>query len=249
MTLIVMACLVACKRGRTTADPTVGDTLRLKYAEKLTIVKHDGFTEVMLADPWNKGKMLCRYLLVERGKRPPEQIEGTVVEVPLQHSVVATSVHCGLLLQLGRSEAIAGVCDLQYINLPWIQMECNRGRVADCGSGLQPTIEKIIEIEPDALFLSPFQNSGGYGKLETLKIPIIEMADYMESSALGRAEWMKFYGMLFGAEHEADSLFATVEKNYLALEKKVSDFKAQASDISHKASPKILMDKQTGGDL
>ena len=107
--------------------------------------------------------------------------------------------------------------------------------------------EKIIEIEPDALFLSPFQNSGGYGKLETLKIPIIEMADYMESSALGRAEWMKFYGMLFGAEHEADSLFATVEKNYLALEKKVSDFKAQASGISHKASPKILMDKQTGG--
>lgn len=247
LTLIVMACLVACKRGRTTADPTVGDTLRLKYAEKLTIVKHDGFTEVMLADPWNKGKMLCRYLLVERGKRPPEQIEGTVVNVPLQHSVVATSVHCGLLLQLGRSEAIAGVCDLQYINLPWIQMECNRGRVADCGSGLQPTIEKIIEIEPDALFLSPFQNSGGYGKLETLKIPIIEMADYMESSALGRAEWMKFYGMLFGAEHEADSLFATVEKNYLALEKKVSDFKAQASGISHKASPKILMDKQTGG--
>jgi iron complex transport system substrate-binding protein len=74
LTLIVMACLVACKRGRTTADPTVGDTLRLKYAEKLTIVKHDGFTEVMLADPWNKGKMLCRYLLVERGKRPPEQI-------------------------------------------------------------------------------------------------------------------------------------------------------------------------------
>ena len=54
LTLIVMACLVACKRGRTTADATVGDTLRLKYAEKLTIVKHDGFTEVMLADPWNK---------------------------------------------------------------------------------------------------------------------------------------------------------------------------------------------------
>lgn len=42
-----------------------------------------------------------------------------------------------------------------------------------------------------------FENSGGYGKLDKLHIPIIEAADYMESSPLGRAEWMKFYGMLF----------------------------------------------------
>ena len=39
----------------------------------------------------------------------------------------------------------------------------------------------------------------------------------MERSALGRAEWMKFYGILFGREHEADSLFAVVKQNYKSL--------------------------------
>ena len=39
----------------------------------------------------------------------------------------------------------------------------------------------------------------------------------METSALGRAEWMKFYGMLAGKEREADSLFAVVEHEYSRL--------------------------------
>ena len=39
----------------------------------------------------------------------------------------------------------------------------------------------------------------------------------MESSALARAEWMKVYGILYGCEKQADSLFNVVEKNYVSL--------------------------------
>lgn len=256
--ITVTAVLCSCRDSRTAADQKQGDTLRLKYAEKLTIVKHEGFTEVLLADPWNTGKTLHRYLLMTDNSstvnRKLSTANTSVIHVPLKHAVIATSVQCGLIEQLGSREAIVGVCDLQYINLPWVQEECSKGRIADCGSGLQPTIEKIIDLAPDALFLSPFQNSGGYGKLETLQIPIVEMADYMESSALGRAEWMKFYGMLFGREKEADSLFAAVEKNYMSLRDRVSSSKLQNYSQSSSArqsgnrhpSPKILMDKQTG---
>ena len=261
--ITVTAVLCSCRDSRTAADQRQGDTLRLKYAEKLTIVRHEGFTEVLLADPWNTGKTLHRYILINDNDNVNDNVNdnenenddvnvnlnqypnSSVIRVPLKRSVIATSVQCGLIEHLGKREAIAGVCDLQYINLPWVQEECRKGRIADCGSGLQPTIEKIIDLRPDALFLSPFQNSGGYGKLETLQIPIIEMADYMESSALGRAEWMKFYGMLFGKEKEADSLFAAVEKNYMSLRDKVSSFKSQVAG-KHRPSPKILMDKQTG---
>ena len=245
----VLAVCCSCRDSRTAVATDQGDTLRLKYAEKLTIVKHEGFTEVLLADPWNTGKTLHRYILInendndnEKPNSIPQHPNTSVIRIPLKRAVIATSVQCGLVEQLGGRSAIAGVCDLQYINLPWVQEECRKGHIADCGSGLQPTIEKIIDVEPDALFLSPFQNSGGYGKLEKLEIPIVEMADYMESSALGRAEWMKFYGMLFGREKEADSLFAVVEKNYQALKSKVAERVAKG-DVK---KPRVLMDKQTG---
>ena len=63
---------------------------------------------------------------------------------------------------------------------------------------MSPDIEKVIDMHPDGILLSPYENSGGYGRIEKLNVPILECADYMETSALGRAEWVRFYGLLFG---------------------------------------------------
>ena len=107
---------------------------------------------------------------------------------------------------------------MKYIKLPVVQEGVKRGTIADCGDGMNPDMEKIIDLHPDAILLSPFENSGGYGRIEKLNIPIIECADYMETSALGRAEWMRFYGLLFGAAPKADSLFAEVDSCYKRLQ-------------------------------
>ena len=72
---------------------------------------------------------------------------------------------------------------------------------------------------------------------EEIGIPVIECADYMEESALGRAEWMKFYGLLYGREREADSLFAVVEKNYQALSRRANQSKVTRS---------VLPDRKVG---
>ena len=77
---------------------------------------------------------------------------------------------------------------------------------------MYPTIEKIMELKPDAIMVSPFEQTG-YGQLEKLGIPLLECADYMETSPLARAEWMRFYGRLFGAGTKADSLFNRVQND------------------------------------
>ena len=237
-TYCVVALLTACGGRPSGTGGEEGDTLSLRYAERITIVRHKGYTQVALADPWNLGKTLHSYLLVPADSQIPAGLpEGTVVRTPLKKAVVSTSVHCSLAIRLGGKERIAGVCDPQYIHIPWIEQQLENGGVADCGSGLSPTVEKIIDLEPDAIFLSPFQNSGGYGKVEQLGIPIIETADYMETSPLGRAEWMKFYAMLFGEENVADSLFNAVEKEYVRLKELARQDKQRLS---------LLMDKQTG---
>ncbi len=239
--LLTVLFLCSCGRGTGTGAGADGDTLQLKYAEHITIIRHEGYTEVLLADPWNTGKTLHTYLLLpDNNKRPEHLPQGTVIRTPLKRAVVATSVHCGLIASMGCQKAIVGVCEKQYIHLPWVQQGCKDGTVIDCGSGLAPSVEKIIETDADALFLSPFQNSGGYGPVVELGVPIIETADYMETSSLGRAEWMKFYGMLFGAEAQADSILQEVERDYLSLKEKA------AAAGKEKACQSVLMDKQTG---
>ncbi len=234
---LVLTALCSCKGGSTNSV-SEGDTLRLKYAGNLTIVRHQGYTIATIADPWHKGKTLHRYVLasdsaIDRGNLPP----GTVIRTPMRRAVVFTTVHSSLFLSLGASDIIKGVCDLRYIKLPWIQQQCRQGNIKDCGSGMSPDIEKIIDTKPDAILLSPFENSGGYGKLNEVDIPIVECADYMESSPLGRAEWMRFFGILTGHEREADSLFAVVERQYLAL-------KAKAMKTNNR--PSVVIDKQNG---
>lgn len=215
--------LSACGGGsKTSSLQTEGDTIRMKYSSLLQIVKHADYTVVTIRNPWDTLKVLHTYLLADREKPLPEHLpEGTVVRTPLQKSVIYSSVHCSLWSELDELKGIGGVCGLEYIKLPQIQEGCRNGSIVNVGNSMNPDIERIIDLRPDAILLSPFENSGGYGRVGKLNIPIIECADYMETSALGRAEWMRLYGLLLGKEAQADSLFAGIEKEYLTLTQQV----------------------------
>lgn len=263
---LVVLLVVACQDGKT-ASGEGGDTLQMKYAELLTIVKHnDGaYTEAIIENPWKKGTTLHKYILVPKGNEGDETVARLkddirenatlqmgshcdIVRTPLESNVVFTAPHCQLMYELGCKNAITGVCDKDYINIPDIKerVKLSDGKastsdtdkvIIDCGSSMQPDIERIIALKPEELFISPFENSGGYGKLDKLHIPIIETADYMETSPLGRAEWMKFYGLLFKSEERSDSLFSSIEKEYLAL-------KAEAAKLPQGLS--ILTERKMG---
>lgn len=298
--LLTLLVLTACQGGKTTAgEAEEGDTLKMEYAKLLTIVKHGEkgtasldedaesaeyqYAEVNVANPWKAGTLLHRYILIPKGKEGDETVARLAlqrtsgmgcttdtVRTPVERSAVFIAPHCQLMYELGCQQAIRGVCDLNYINIPDVRKRAAsagkassgnasaQNSIVDCGSSMAPDIERIIALKPEAILVSPFENSGGYGKLDKLHIPIIEAADYMESSPLGRAEWMKFYGMLFGkdknisttavgkaseatlpasCELRADSLFAQIEKEYLKL-------KAEAGKLPKGLS--ILTERKTG---
>ena len=313
--LLALLVLTACQGGKTTAgEAEEGDTLKMKYAKLLTIVKYgekgtassdkdaEGaeyqYAEVNVANPWKAGTLLHRYILIPKGEEGDKTVTRLAlqrtsgmgcttdtVRTPVERSAVFIAPHCQLMYELGCQQAIRGVCDLNYINIPDVRKRAAsagkassgnassenassgnassgnasaQNSIVDCGSSMAPDIERIIALKPEAILVSPFENSGGYGKLDKLHIPIIEAADYMESSPLGRAEWMKFYGMLFGkdknistavagkaseatlpasCELKADSLFAKIEKEYLKL-------KAEAGKLPKGLS--ILTERKTG---
>lgn len=283
--------ITSCQGGKTVAgDGDGGDTVKMKYAQLLTIVKHGGeyaehdgeYAEATIANPWKEGTLLHRYILVPKGEEGNKTVARLAmqrsagarcvtdtVRTPVENSAVFTSPHCQLLYELGCGQAIRGVCDLDYINIPDVKKRAasagNHGSssaIADCGSSMAPDIEQIIALKPEAILVSPFENSGGYGKLDKLHIPLIEVADYMETSPLGRAEWMKFYGMLFEksdakdnkgdtaankddissskadiSSSKTDSLFTKIETEYLNL-------KAAAKKLP--AGLSVLTERKTG---
>lgn len=219
------------EKGKT---PTI-DSVR--YAGGFSVAEHDGFTTVEVKDPWNEGRLLQRYLLVPRDTKQPEGMpQGTVVRVPVQKMVVYTSVHCSMLDALDASNQIIGVCESRYIDIPVIKSRLQEGSLYDLGESTSPDIERMIEIGTEIVLASPFQNSS-YGPVEKIGIPIIECADYMEADPLGRAEWLKFLGLLTGKTARADSLFRQTEENYLHI-------KSLTANLAHR--PTLLTGKKFG---
>jgi iron complex transport system substrate-binding protein len=120
---------------------------------------------------------------------------------PYSRVIVTTTVHTALFRELGAGDAIVDTCEIDDGN---------------------PDIERIISMNPDAIFLSPYEGQN-FEKIRRLGIPIVEMPDYLEPTPLGRAAWMKHYGRLLGKEREADSLYAAVESAYYALRDSVRE--------------------------
>lgn len=237
ITLLAMAFLAmaSCHHGKEPLAEDDGDTIHMKYATLLHIVRHDCYTTVAIDHPWKQGATLHKYILVDKDSTLPSRLpEGTVVRTPSERNIVFNTAHCQLMGWLGAEKQLIGVADLKYILVPFVQKCVASGSIADCGDGLNPVVEKVVELKPTLLMLSPFENSGGYGRLESIGIPLIECADYMETSALARAEWMRFYGLLFGKEQEADSLFAVVDSCYHQLTTLAKTAKTQRSIINEK---------------
>lgn len=231
MTVLLLS---ACGgKSSTVSGSAQGDSIPLHYSSNLSLIDYEDYIVAQLRNPWDTTKILHTYVLVDKKQPLPQELpQGTLVRTPLSKAVIYSSVHCSLLKDLGALNSIGGVCDLKYIKLPEIEEGCRNGTITDVGDGMNPNIERIIDLHPDAILLSPFENSGGYGRVEKLNVPIIECADYMETSSLGRAEWMRFYGLLFGEAQKADSLFAEVEKNYNELKALVAPLSSAPSVIS-----------------
>ncbi len=207
---------------------------------------------VELKDPWHEGRILHRYWLTEDSNRNPSSLHTSLssllsplstITFPLQRSVVFNTAHASLIGMLNATDRIAGVADLKYMLLPDVQRRVQQGEIVDCGNSMSPDIEQIVSLHADAILLSPFENSGGYGRLEKLGIPIIECADYMETSPLGRAEWMRFYGLLFGCSQQADSLFSMVEHAYCALRDSIA---STSQRLNSSARPAGALSERSG---
>lgn len=244
----IIALFTACHSGHKLA-PTDADTLELRHAQYLTLIEHPSYTEVQIRNPWDESKMLQQLFLHSESSKDSEHYENSeesnslktsqpIIHIP-HRALLFTATHSNLIEELGMLNAIIGVCEAEYIANPRIREALAAGRITNIGSAMTPDRERIIGLDPDIILLSPYENASTYGNLESLGIPIIQCADYMETSALGRAEWMRFYGRLFGKGREADSLFAAIEAQYYALQ-------TLTDSLPEQQRPTVLFDTKNG---
>lgn len=239
---ITLFCLISCsgKKEQNGDSITLSPQIdyNIKYAKGFSVNIFDDYKEITVNDPWDSTKILQKYILVDKNKDLPVNLpKGTIIRTPLSKVVAYSTIHSTTLNEIDAIGSIIGVCESRYINIPSIAESVNNGTIADLGEANKPNIEKIIDISPEAIFITPLQGVN-YGGVEKTGIPVIETPDYMEPTALGRAEWIRFYSLFYDKESYVDSLFDITVKNYETIKEKTA---------SVKNKPNVFLDLMFGG--
>lgn len=161
---------------------------------------------------------LAKYVIIDSGAHPESIPEGCIViNAPLKNTIVSSSVHASGVNELGKLDAIAGVTDVSYyVQDDSVFVRVQEGKIANVGASFAPDIEKIIDLNPDGIVITPYEGDG-YNELKKLKVPKILMTDYLESTPLGRAEWLMFIGAIYGRFDEAKAIYKKVNEKYQRL--------------------------------
>ena len=228
----------ACgRRDRKRADIFRKAGNEIERAERFTLEKKDGWTEVKIINPWQGATDVSQiYYLVKRGSELPAGLDsGAVIFVPLKKIICMSTTHLAMISAIGEGKSIVGVSGTNFIYSPELNKNVERGFIADVGYEANLNKELILKISPDLIMIYGIgSESAGYmGKIKELGTKIIINADYLETDPLSRAEWIKLFGALYCKESLADSIYKSEVAEYGKLKSYI--------DQNTSNKPKVLL--------
>ncbi len=146
-------------------------------------------------------------------------VVATLTPLKENKQVIALSgTFIGMLDKLQLADYISGVSEIKYVDNAIVKKNFSNKKVLEAGYDTQLALEPIVANKPALVLHSGYNADFPHQKqLENVGIACIPIYDWREETPLGKAEWIKVYGFLYGKSDEAGELFASIEKAYLAL--------------------------------
>lgn len=126
-----------------------------------------------------------------------------------------SATHISFLDALGEINSIKGVTYGNSIFNHYIKKKLASKAIIDLGSDAKPNKELILSIKPAVLYSFPQTNQLDW--LEKFNIPTINITEFLENHPLAQAEWIRFFGCIYGKEELADSMFYSIKNQYESL--------------------------------
>ncbi len=198
------------------------DTIKNEYAKGFQIIYRQNDTKINIVDPLTQ-EIISSYLLNE------DDLEENNVISPYINRIVAMSTsQVGILRALHMEDKIVGVANFKDLFHP-----LNQSKVKEVGYIRSTNPENFIKVQPDIILYSGFDMSNPIlNKLEQAGLKTFLIYDWKETHPLGRAEWIKVFGILLNKEKEAHAIFNKITTQYHALVKKLNQAKTQPTVLA-----------------
>jgi iron complex transport system substrate-binding protein len=204
---------------------------KLSYASLLSIIKYDHYTEVQLINPDNNS-IHKKYGLSNQIKNIPPNQGLIPIKIPISSIITLAGTDIGMLAKLNCSHNIKGITNPKYVYNQTVRQKAQKGLITSFSDINQLNPEKVLPIANIITYSGFGTPIAQEEKLNKLGINCIPVYDWRENHPLGKAEWIKLYGLLFNKEKEASNYFLEVEKAYKKLKKQVVTIKSKPNVLS-----------------
>ena len=210
--------LVSCKHNNDTTNvsKSVETKNEIHYAKGLSICKYNGFSIVKVTNPWPNANKEYTYILQEKNGIIPDSLQQfDKISVPIKTIVATSTTHLPSLEMLGVESTLIGFPQINYISSERIWGQIDQGKVKEVGNNQNLNTEIIINLQPSVIIGYGIDNNNpAIDNLQKSGLKVMLNGDWNEETPLGKAEWIKFFGALYGLDKEADSIFTNIEKEY-----------------------------------
>jgi iron complex transport system substrate-binding protein len=212
--LTAMVAIISCAKKQ---DHTRNQVSAPKYAQGFSVKDSLGCKWLTVGYPFQGATSGYEYLLVPKGKDAPTHGNSVqVIFIPVESIVCTSTTHIPLLDYLNETDKLIGFPTTDYISSEKMRKRIEAGRVKELGIDKGMNIEELFALNPSMVMgYAMSSDLGQLKKIKELKIPVVINAEYLEKHPLGRAEWIKFMALFFNKEKQADSVFNSIEKEYL----------------------------------
>lgn len=186
--------------------------VEVKYSKQFEITLIDGYKVVR--DALNR-----TLILVPRGAQPPAGLSGLIIYTPVERVVLMSATQVALVERL--RERAPWILD-RVVGVMWggqfewyfeeFSERLSRGLIKDVGPDYSPNLEELVALRPDLVVIYTFPGSDLPARLQELGIPFVVDNEYLETTPLGRFEWIKLVATFFDLDEAAYSIFAEVEE-------------------------------------
>lgn len=234
--LIFFLLIISCKEVQkpTSSSTETEKAIQITYAKGFEIQSFNEYKVITLKNVWPGSEREFKYALIEKGATlPSSETFDAIIEIPVKKIVVTSTTHIPSLEMLGVEESLVGFPNLDYISSIKTRKRIAEDAIVELGRNEDINTEVLINLSPDLVV--GFAVDGVNKTLSIIKktgIPIVYNGDWTETSPLGKAEWIKFFGVFFKKEKEADSIFSEIMTQYLIAKEKALKAKNRPTVLS-----------------
>ena len=219
LTLVLLAflgCNQSPKIESSIPDTSIDENNSIQYAKgfKVTYFKNIKLVEVL--EPFKGAQEKLSYWLIPKTGIVPDSLKNSyIIRTPISSLVCTSTTHITPLDLLRESDKLIGFPSTRYVSSDLVRKQVENGTTREVGRDSNLNIEVMLDLNPEVLMT--YSMTGDYSKLapfEQAGMKVIQNAEYLEETPLGRAEWIKFMAAFFNKEKEADSIFQMIANNY-----------------------------------